>query len=907
VRSGDSRPGMNSRPRSSSVLCVSAVLSRLGGSVNDRSINELVQNFVSENGLLGIRNPALAANAFSDVVGSASGLETQRRLSLMQAVRERWFAQSIDGARWVSPSAWEARRVRTEDDDWADLQWAEALASGLGSPCGDGPFAEVAATVCAKLGLQAIRPMPATSLVEAVLARAPDGGLVRIAGMKVAGPSSSQLGVIRQTTTTVIESGRSSAWAYVASGAIAQTTLGDMLASSRPATMEAIQPVLARVIAAVEELHQAGMAHGSLSSESVIVGSDGSTQVLDIGLASLAGRAHANDDDLRAVSEIATLVITDRPARRTGAAKPLRDARPDVPAEFAALVDRCLTPQPGVPQPTARDLGRSLSFEWPTAAIASSLPPMSSPIATSDPVEHWGHSGSSDPAPDPTTAIALDPPTSTFPVVGGAAESRPMVGDDLWAPQTTQVAAASAPWPLGPPVALGEALPEKFRSQRLPMIAAGLLAVVALVVVAVVVQSRSSSGGSAKSSIATVAQGVATFDTLAINPSVDAERIWTANGVELAGETVLTNTSDAAVVVVYDEVIPDDVSSRLAEVQFDPPVAPDMLINETAGRHVLPLAAGESTTVSFEIDLDKRVTDSTLASWTDAWSDEYGQHLKDAEFSPVDGDVDGLPDVGDECAAQAGTPATAGCPDVDGDGVRDDDGSDACVDVAGTVATAGCPDADGDQVRDDGSDVCVDAAGTVATSGCPDADGDTVRDDDGSDACLAAAGPVATKGCPDTDGDTVADGDDLCPTVSGPVTSKGCNDSDGDGVDDGIDACASEPGSPGAAGCPDQDGDSVADGSDFCPANPGTVFGCPDSDEDGVVDKDDACPVTASTDKSGCPDSDGDGFNDGVDKCPNQGGPSGGNGCPAVTTTTRPADPGGGGSPNPPPPPPPSN
>jgi hypothetical protein len=490
-----------------------------------------------------------------------------------------------------------------------------------------------------------------------------------------------------------------------------------------------------------------------------------------------------------------------------------------------------------------------------------------------------------------------------YPTVGSVSEDpAPQFGHPT-GPRTSQpVDAGAAPWPLGPPVTEVPVTTRRGTSKRLPLIVGAVVGVAALVIGAIVLSSRgsSSSGGSTSSSVASVKQGVAIFETLEINPSVSADRVWTANGVELAGETVLTNTGDKPVVVVYDEVIPDDVVRDPADVQFDPPVAPEMLINKTAGRHIVPLEAGKTATVTFEVRVDGRIADETLAAWTDAWADEYKGHLDDAKFSPVDGDVDGVTDIGDECPDAAGVIGLAGCPDADADGVRDD-GADACVGLAGTAETAGCPDADGDKVRDDGADACVDVAGTVDTAGCPDADGDKIRDDDGSDACPTVAGPVGTKGCPDTDGDTVSDGDDICPAAAGEPAAKGCPDSDGDSVDDGVDKCLSEAGSPAAEGCPDRDGDAVADGSDFCPDNPGTIAGCPDSDGDGVPDRDDACENVAATDKSGCPDSDGDGVHDGIDKCPSQKGPSGGNGCPASTSTTRPPAPGDPGTTPPPP------
>ncbi len=189
---------------------------------------------------------------------------------------------------------------------------------------------------------------------------------------------------------------------------------------------------------------------------------------------------------------------------------------------------------------------------------------------------------------------------------------------------------------------------------------------------------------------------------------------------------------------------------------------------------------------------------------------------------PADRDLDGVPDLTDQCPDQPGPATASGCPDQDNDGVADKD--DDCPTMAGTVATAGCPDQDEDGVADKDDD-CPTEAGTL--NGCPDTDRDGVADKD--DECPDEAGTV--KGCPDSDYDGIANKDDKCPREAGPESNGGCplvKDSDGDGVADDADPCPDAAGTLG--GCPDTDGDGVADNLDKCPnsAGPATNFGCPE-------------------------------------------------------------------------------
>jgi OOP family OmpA-OmpF porin len=146
---------------------------------------------------------------------------------------------------------------------------------------------------------------------------------------------------------------------------------------------------------------------------------------------------------------------------------------------------------------------------------------------------------------------------------------------------------------------------------------------------------------------------------------------------------------------------------------------------------------------------------------------EYvGPSAQQPDFTPMDGDADGVPDDSDACPTIAGVgtldPATNGCPppaDADRDGVPD--GVDACPQEPG-VADAdplknGCRppmDLDGDGITDD-VDACPEVRGVTSPdpkkNGCPgDTDGDGI--DDPTDACPDDAGKAdpdpAKNGCP---------------------------------------------------------------------------------------------------------------------------------------------------------------
>lgn len=110
-----------------------------------------------------------------------------------------------------------------------------------------------------------------------------------------------------------------------------------------------------------------------------------------------------------------------------------------------------------------------------------------------------------------------------------------------------------------------------------------------------------------------------------------------------------------------------------------------------------------------------------------------------------DSDMDGVPDLIDECPFAAGTADFFGCPDTDGDGLGDS--RDNCPKEAGSMDNKGCPvaDSDGDGVEDD-KDSCPDVKGDKRYAGCPDTDGDGIVDK--YDKCPEEAGVASNNGCP---------------------------------------------------------------------------------------------------------------------------------------------------------------
>ncbi|MCU7846047.1 MAG: thrombospondin type 3 repeat-containing protein [Candidatus Thiodiazotropha sp. (ex Monitilora ramsayi)] len=302
--------------------------------------------------------------------------------------------------------------------------------------------------------------------------------------------------------------------------------------------------------------------------------------------------------------------------------------------------------------------------------------------------------------------------------------------------------------------------------------------------------------------------------------------------------------------------------------------------------------------------LEIRTSDEIGNEFNTFFSDDFNVGAEPTAFNDSDGD--GVPDLVDNCPADANADQTDTDGDTQGDACDTDDDGDTVLD-----ATDNCPlisnldqadnDADGtgdvcdsDDDNDtilDGADNCPLTANSDQADNDNDGSGDVCDSDDDNDTILDGA-----DNCPlnanadqadldgdgqgdvcdnDDDGDTVLDVDDNCPLVS----NVDQTDTDGDGLGDACDPLT------------DTDGDGVADGVDNCPlnANPlqtdtdgdGIGDACDpftDSDGDGVADSADNCPAVSNADQT---DTDGDGQGnacdadddndtvlDGVDNCP---------------------------------------
>ncbi len=821
--------------------------------MGDVPLDGLLKEFLDEHGAAVFREPAVAGNMLSDVLGAVPGLDAAHQRAVVAAVRDRTVARILAPSPELG-GVWNEPRHEDALHAWAIEVWAAPCdrPAFTAASVGESSFGTLTLELCARLGLRLDRPMPTQRPIEAFLARAADGSLVRIAGTKVL---DHELAVPEETgdRTIAIERGRSWAIAYTVSHAASGETLADRIAERGPASVWVSQAVMRNLCLAVADLHRHGAVHGGLGPDNALF--DGLEQVVlaDAGLMALAGARPVADDDVQALAELAFHVFAGHSApRRHGNSPivPLRELAPDAPVEFALLVDRVKARESGRVRPTARDLARALGVdilpsEPPIAVGLPSVPvatPAINPLPTAPPPTA--------PPPAPPTAPPTAPPAAPPAAPPSAPTSPAMASGPTQPPAIEPLTSPITLRPVTPPT---EPPPSRGRTGRRParnvwLVVGGLVAAAALVVGFLVTR-----GGAEPivTDTAEVADGVADFESLGVSSDVEVERLWVVAGSEFTGTTVLVNESDDPVSVVYDEVIPDEIAESAEDVSFDP--APTEVFSpDPIARYAITLQGGDEFEITYTAALAAEPSNDDLAAWTDDWSRAYESHLDDPEHSPRDGDEDGVPDLTDDCADVLGSPLAVGCVDADGDTVPDD-GRDECPTVLGSALAVGCVDADGDTVPDDGRDECPTVLGSALAVGCVDADGDTVPDD-GRDECPTVLGSALAVGCVDADGDTVPDdGRDECPTVLGSPGAAGCADADADTVDDDADICDNEQGPAAASGCPDDDNDGVADLFDRCKGAAGEFDGCPDTDGDGFDDGADECADIPSSVNNGCP------------------------------------------------------
>ena len=126
--------------------------------MTDLTLSGLLTSFVDAHGITAFREPNVASNLLSDVLGDLSDLEPAKRQALVASVRDRTLARLLDRSpRTVD--GWAADRATMAKPEWLYEAWAapcdrevfpvEALA--------DAGFGTFAVDVCRRLGLQPVR------------------------------------------------------------------------------------------------------------------------------------------------------------------------------------------------------------------------------------------------------------------------------------------------------------------------------------------------------------------------------------------------------------------------------------------------------------------------------------------------------------------------------------------------------------------------------------------------------------------------------------------------------------------------------------------------------------------------------------------------------------------------------
>ena len=372
--------------------------------MTDLTLSGLLTSFVDAHGITAFREPNVASNLLSDVLGDLSDLEPAKRQALVASVRDRTLARLLDRSpRTVD--GWAADRATMAKPEWLYEAWAapcdrevfpvEALA--------DAGFGTFAVDVCRRLGLQPVRPMPTQRPIEAVLALAADGAVLRVAGIR----SSPQAGGNGSgvTPTPVATTSPTAPYSTLVSPAASGETLGDRVASLGPASGGAGASVMRSLAAALVDLHRQGITHGLIGPENVLFDTWQTVVLADVGLAGLNGRAPTVETDLRSLATLAFYVFSGAapPAgTHRNSVAPLADVAPQAPVALAELVDRTLTPDPHGVKPTALDFYRALE---PTVAETSPAP--AAPLSAADPaISHAPTAPPPTPPPAPPSAAS---------------------------------------------------------------------------------------------------------------------------------------------------------------------------------------------------------------------------------------------------------------------------------------------------------------------------------------------------------------------------------------------------------------------------------------------------------------------------------------------------------------------
>lgn len=172
-------------------------------------------------------------------------------------------------------------------------------------------------------------------------------------------------------------------------------TLGERLRARGPFPAAEAMRIGRQLCAALGAVHDAGVVHGDIKTENIMQESDGRMVLMDFGASQLAdgpprdagpagtplylapealdGDETTIHSDIYAIGVLLYRLVTGsypvnalsleglKAAHATGEYHSLRDARPDLPAGFVAVVDRALEPNPDDRFPTVRAMEKALT------------------------------------------------------------------------------------------------------------------------------------------------------------------------------------------------------------------------------------------------------------------------------------------------------------------------------------------------------------------------------------------------------------------------------------------------------------------------------------------------------------------------------------------------------------------
>jgi serine/threonine protein kinase len=159
---------------------------------------------------------------------------------------------------------------------------------------------------------------------------------------------------------------------FVAMEYVDGETLADLLARRGPLAEPDAVRLIAQAASGLAAVHAAGLVHGDVTSENLLLRPDG---VLKLAGFDLVGSAHRGEDDVSALGAVLYELLTGRPPGAQLLVTPVRELAPSTSPGLERVVMRCLAQLPDR-RPTAAELAASLSSQddpsrrcpWPAAA-----------------------------------------------------------------------------------------------------------------------------------------------------------------------------------------------------------------------------------------------------------------------------------------------------------------------------------------------------------------------------------------------------------------------------------------------------------------------------------------------------------------------------------------------------------